>query len=133
MDYHKRRQEIITRHTILQKTRGSGWHPADYGALERETKGELELGDRPVAIRHDDNIVFCGECANRIRVAIKFLLAATEDLTGNGLPYQQRVCKVLSKLLTQTETITLPDREWNNIAVALEVSKVQCVMTGITD
>lgn len=141
MDLLKRRDEILERHRSLEKTRNSGWHPADLGALEREQRGEAFLSDRLIAFQQDDQVVVVGPCAVRVREALTQaqpeIDAASKsdpvvDLFGYGEKWQRNVLKSIARVLSSTgDTLTVITSDWNYLLDALRKEGVQVMLTSV--
>lgn len=137
-DLLNRRLEVIEAHKKLEKTRGSGWHPADPGALEREQKNEPTLSERPVAFQVDDRIHVVGPCVDVIKSALqRFLLreedeAQSLDMIGNGPRYMATTIKCCRRVLEQQgDELVLPTVDWNYCGSALAVEGIQVVLVGV--
>lgn len=136
MDLLARREAILQEHRRLQRQRGSGWHPADPGALEREQRGELDLAERPLAFQEDDLIRVVGPCAARIRGLFADFLARAQaeparDLIGHGERWQAAVVKFLKRALALPgEDLVMPTQDWNYCNSGLAALGVQVTLTS---
>jgi hypothetical protein len=132
-----RRQEIIDYHKSLEKKRGSGWHPADPGALERENDKELDLSARPVVFKDDDRMIVVGPCVERMKAAFSVFIAKAEkeqkDFIGHGYGYQAAVVKNCKRALEMGDKLVMPTQDWNYCNGALACEGIQCVGASTAD
>ena len=134
MTLAEKRQAILDDHKRQEKVRGSGWHPADDGALQREQRGESFLSDRPVAFQDDDRVRVVGSCAERIKAAFASFVGKIEAnpslvLISFGEKFQDTAVKCCKRALEQPGDLCLSSQEWNYCAAALMVEGVQVVLT----
>lgn len=135
-DLLKVTEETLAAHRALERQRGSGWHPADPGALQREERGELFLSERPVAVQDNDRVHVVGEQVARVRAALEAFLARLAadpetDLIGSGEKYQRSVAAMCRRALAQGGHIELPTQEWNYANEALRAQGVQAALASL--
>lgn len=129
MDLAVRRAEIVAAHKALEKVRGSGWHPADLGAEQREQRNELPLSERPIAFQDDDKVRMIGDCAKRVRVALAEWAKAA--VTRPQTSYQAAVDRCVERVSKMNGDIELATQEWNYLNHALTEAGVQTVLTTV--
>lgn len=120
----KLRDQTIAKHKRAEKTRGSGWHPADHGAEQRERDMELDLSDRPIAFQMDDRVVLIGECAARVRAKLAAFVGRVEaeskrDFVSFGPKFQSQVFKCAQRALGMGPILEMPTQDWNYCLHAL--------------
>jgi hypothetical protein len=77
MNLLRRHQEVREQTRKAERTRGSGWHPADEGAEKREKAGEAPLSERPIILQFDDEVFVVAESAAAVKAALRPALDAT--------------------------------------------------------
>lgn len=136
-----RRDEILTAHIKAEKTRGSGWHPADNGSLERERKEELPLSERLIVLQDDTVVYVSGPDVPRVVNGLLDWLPGAEqrvtDKPGTNRVLEQAV-KVARRLVERITGPTSHDtyiefgtQDWNHINFALDELNLQVVSAGL--
>jgi hypothetical protein len=134
-----RRKAIVDSNTTAEKTRNSGWHPADAGAEARERNKELSLSERPVILQDNDRIHVVGPCCGKVTDALKAFIATLKsetdaaraagdddpDFLNCGLKYQSQAVKFANLAISQGDHINLTTQEWNYVNTILGVQNVQ--------
>lgn len=123
-----RRNGIITTLVAAEKTRDSGWHPADGGSLAREKKGELPLSERIIVLQDDDQMFLVGPDLATVGQACSEWLPSAEKQAS--VPGARRdlvtAVKVVKRFLERprSEMETFSTQEWNGINQALQESRL---------
>ncbi|MDE2102183.1 MAG: hypothetical protein KGL39_33365 [Patescibacteria group bacterium] len=139
LDLAKRREEVIAGNALAEKTRGSGWHPGDPGAVAHDK--EPRLSERPVVLQHNEVVFVIGPCADKVREGCRRFLdklaRARKKATDNdwpeavlldvGLNYQRQVERHCKKAAESQGDLALPTQEWNYVNHALGYMGFLCV------
>lgn len=142
MDLHKRRQDILDRHKLLESVPGSGWHADDPDSLVRQRHKKPPLTERIMAIQDNDRIHFVGPCAERLRKWLGTFAAKVQEMSAKakaaeqpepdvlnyGLKWQANVLRHAKKVLSQEGDVELSSQDWNYIISALTVMGIHVVL-----
>ena len=147
MDLKKRRDEVAAANQLLEKTRGSGWHPADLGAEAREKANEMELSKRPITLVDRDQVLMVEPDLTVIREGVSRFLTRLDaararaiekdwdepDLVGYGLPFQKTIVKECRTFLKQEVNghggVGVSTGSWNCINQILNMVGIQVFQT----
>lgn len=147
MNLAVQRQEILDFYRKAEKTRGSGWHPADPGSEARERAGIPNLSEHIVVLQDDDTMYLLRDDIEAVEKGITSFLDRLEamrqkakengwdepDLTGYGLRYQNtavRYCKqLLETCQKKPEQTSMPTTAWNAVHPILNSAGVYAIST----
>lgn len=135
MELIERRQVIKERHLVLESVGGSGWHRKDPNSPHM--LDEMLLSERPIAFIGDDDVIFVGECAERVEQGLKNF---AQRYPLNRIPadndQMMRSAKSVIAVLSRPQyegRYVIPRGKWNDCAYALRVEGIICCSTSLEE